>query len=103
MASAMSKKRSSTKEDRHSMKERIAEISELPKDVVLGMSVVTMLGQTELCLENYAGIIEYTEELIRIRIKHGQMKIIGKNLNVSYYTNDDMKITGCIECIEYQR
>lgn len=85
------------------MKERIAEISELPKDVVLGMPVATMLGQTELCLENYAGIIEYTEELIRIRIKHGQMKIIGKNLNVSYYTNDDMKITGCIECIEYQR
>ncbi len=98
----MSQKRNLAKEERHSVKERLTEISELPKDVILGLPVVTMLGQKELHLENYSGLIEYTEVLIRVRIKHGQMKIRGKHLNVSCYTNDDMKITGCIECIEYQ-
>ena len=37
----------------HFLRNKIAELSELPKDVVMGMPVLTILGQNELCLENY--------------------------------------------------
>ena len=46
-------------EESHSFRNKIAELSELPKDVALGMPVLTVTGQMELCLENYRGIIEY--------------------------------------------
>lgn len=86
-----------------SFKNKIANASEFPKDVLLGQPVLTVLGQMELNVENYRGMIEYTDILIRIQTKIGQIRITGKNLRVDYYTNDDMKITGRIETIEYQK
>ncbi len=98
----MTKNRKEKEKKRKSVRTCISEISELPKDVVMGIPVLTIFGQTELNLENYRGIIEYTDTLIRIKIKNGQIKVKGKSLQISYYTNDDMKIIGHIETIEYQ-
>lgn len=84
-----------------SIKEKMTLLSELPKDVVMGMPMLTMMGQTELCIENYRGIIEYTECLVRIHTKCGQIRITGERLCVDSYTNDEMKVTGCIRTIEY--
>ena len=86
-----------------SLKNKIAEASGLPKDVVMGQPVVTVLGRMELNIENYRGISEYTDALIRVQTKAGQIRITGKKLSVDYYTNDDMKLTGRIEAIEYQQ
>lgn len=83
------------------LKNRMAEASGMPKDVVLGVPIVTVLGQIEICIENYRGIIEYTDLLIRIQTKVGQIKIIGQKLQIDYYTNDEMKVTGRIKAIEY--
>lgn len=83
------------------LKSRIAEAASMPKDVVLGVPIVTVLGQIEVCIENYRGIIEYTDLLIRVQTKIGQIKIIGQKLQIKYYTNDEMKVTGRITSIEY--
>lgn len=73
----------------------------MPKDVVLGVPIVTLTGQIEVNIENYRGIIEYTDILVRIKSKTGQIRITGKNLQISYYTNEEMKITGYVEAVEY--
>ena len=49
----------------------------------------------------YRGITEYTECLVRVQTKGGQIRLTGKRLKVEYYTNDEMKITGKIESIEF--
>ena len=87
--------------EEHSFKNRLSELSELPKDVVLGIPMLTMVGQMELNIENYRGIIEYTDSLIRVHTKDGQIRVNGKNLKVEYYTNDEMKVNGHIVSIEY--
>lgn len=79
----------------------MADAVNMPKDVVLGVPIVTITGQVELCVENYRGIIEYTDVLIRIKTKIGQIKVVGKNLQIEYYTNDEMKVTGRILSVEY--
>lgn len=79
----------------------MADAVNMPKDVVLGVPIVTITGQVELCIENYRGIIEYTDVLIRIKTKIGQIKVIGKHLQIEYYTNDEMKVTGRILSVEY--
>lgn len=85
----------------HVIKQKVAEAYEMPKDVILGLPLLTILGERELTLENYSGIIEYTDTLIRIRTKAGQIKVNGKNLHVDYYTNDEMKMHGRIDSIEF--
>lgn len=80
---------------------RMADAANMPKDVMLGVPILTMTGQTEVNVENYRGILEYTEWMIRVQTKIGQIKIVGKSLQIDYYTNDEMKITGHIDAIEY--
>ena len=41
----MRAKRQASEGDMHSLKNRISELSELPKDVVLGIPMLTMIGQ----------------------------------------------------------
>lgn len=83
------------------LRDKILRVSEFPRDVVMGVPVLNVLGQSELRLENYRGILEYTEEMVRILIKGGQIKVTGRALQVVYYTNDEMKISGYIKSIEY--
>jgi sporulation protein YqfC len=73
----------------------------MPKDVVLGVPLTTIIGQSEAYIENYRGILEYTDKLIRVQTKLGKIHICGRGLQIEHYTNDDMKITGHISMIEY--
>lgn len=83
------------------IKTHISSNAELPKDVVLGVPILTITGQQDLVIENHRGIIEYTNVLIRIKTKNRQIKITGNSLKIIYYTNDELKITGYINTVEY--
>ena len=54
-----------------------------------------------MCIGNYRGITEYTEELVRVQTKGGQIRLTGRQLQVEYYTNDEMKVTGKILTLEF--
>lgn len=84
-----------------SKKELMAESLKLPKDSVLGACIVTLTGNFEAFVENYKGIIEYTNQVIRLQGKNCKIEICGRKLNIVYYTNEDMKICGCIESVRY--
>lgn len=73
------------------------------KDVIMGLPLIHLTGQCEICIENYRGILEYTEELIRVKTKSGTIRIIGKRMCIEYYMNDEMKITGKIWKVEFEK
>ena len=58
-------------------------------------------GEQGCLCGNYKGILEYSPEAIVLQGKTCQISIIGKRMSIDYYTNEDMKITGCIECVRY--
>ena len=82
-------------------KEIIVESLKLPKDSMLGASIVTVTGYEDAFVENYRGLLEYSPECIVLQGKTCQISINGKRMTIDYYTNEDMKISGCIECIRY--
>ncbi len=81
------------------LKEKIISACNIPKDAALGYPITKIVGDKELIIENYRGILEYNNELIKVVTKIGQIKIMGVNLEIEYYTNDEMKIVGKIEKI----
>ena len=89
--------------NRKSLKEKVSEIAGLPKDVSMGMSIIRIIGQHELYIENYRGILEYTDKSLRILTKSGQIAIVGCKLEIVYYTNDEMKISGIFDSIYLKR
>lgn len=75
---------------------KVVEALELPKDLCLGALNIRLVGQYEAFVENYKCIIEYGSETIKLQGKKNRVKISGKNLKISYFTKDDMKIKGII-------
>lgn len=92
----MKKKVKQNAVNKQSKKELLVESLKLPKDMMLGAFMLSMTGNREAFIENYRGIIEYTDTCILLQTKNGQVRFEGSGLMIEYYTNEDMKITGCI-------
>lgn len=82
-------------------KESLISSLQLPKDLMLGAVILTITGQHEAYVENYRGIIEYTNQVIKLQTKTCRVCISGKRLAIDYFTNDEMKVTGEILEIKY--
>ena len=95
----MKKVKSGPKQQLHRGKELVVESLKLPRDSVLGDSIITVTGNTEILIENYKGILQYSDELILLQGKNRKIELKGKRLNIVYYTNEDMKISGMMESI----
>ena len=83
------------------MRREIAENLKLPKDLALGAVTVTVSGRSEVTVENYKGILEYTSKKIVVQTNGCQVDVLGEDLLISYYTADEMKISGQISEIIY--
>lgn len=80
-------------------KNHISDTLKLPKDLAKGEALIGLTGREEIFIENYKGILECTSEVVMIATGRCRVRIIGKNLKVSYYTNDEMKIEGFLQQI----
>lgn len=89
------------KKNANHFRENLVERFELPKDLMLGAALLSVTGRREILIENYKGILEYENNLIQVQTKDCRIKISGAHLVIAYYTNEEMKITGYIEAIEY--
>ena len=83
------------------VKKSLAEILELPKDIILDIPKITMVGNLQLYIENHKGIIEYTTNRIRINTKSGSLRIIGKNLLLKNVVVEEIVIVGEIQQVEF--
>ena len=84
------------------IKDSVIRAFELPADLAYGSVLLSVTGQNEILIENYRGILEYKDEHIRIQAKDCRILIVGKQLKIEYYTNEEMKIKGFIEQILYE-
>lgn len=95
------KRRQKKNEDNRNFKERLTEVLELPKEVVLNVSKITMIGNSSFLIENYKGIIEYGNNRIRINTGKGLMKIQGDGLSIREITSENIIIVGKISSLEF--
>ncbi len=95
------KKKKSHKEEGPTFIEDISKRLGLPADVLAGAPIITATGRNEICIENYKGILEYDDKLIKVQTRMCRVCIEGKHLNILYFTEDEMRITGYIQSISY--
>ncbi|HCJ08862.1 MAG TPA: sporulation protein [Lachnospiraceae bacterium] len=74
---------------------------EVPGDVLYGDVLVKLSGNREAIIENYKGILLYTEEEIAIACKKFTLRICGSDLHIQYFSGSDMKVIGTIATITY--
>jgi len=80
---------------------QLIETLQLPQDILCGEIRITITGNREILIENYKGLLECTNTKILIQAKNHKLLLEGKALNIDYYTNEDMKISGRILSVRY--
>lgn len=83
------------------IKSDISEALELPKEIMLDLPKISMIGNLELRIENHKGIIEYTPTQIRVSSNSGMLKILGRNLYIKIIIKEEIVIIGEIQHFEF--
>jgi sporulation protein YqfC len=89
-------------EDKKNWQESLADFFELPKELLCNLPRITLIGDVQMLLENYGGIIEYNDELLRLKVREGEVVVTGKNLTIKNFLSDELLIEGKIISVEYR-
>jgi sporulation protein YqfC len=82
------------------VKARISEYAELPYDVLLNVPKITITGDIQVAVENHQGIIEYTQNRIRINTIIGVVAIDGEEMNIKNILAEEIIVLGSISRVE---
>ena len=81
---------------------KLDNLLEMPREVVSTDIKITILGFNEILIENYKNILEYGEVFIKINIFDGTINIHVFNLKLEQMTDDDIRVTGKIDSIDFE-
>lgn len=81
------------------IREKMGQILDMPLDMIKDYSRMTLIGNESVLIENYKGIIEYEDDVIRLSNK---ICILGFKLFIDEITDDEILITGDIKSIEFE-
>lgn len=79
----------------------LGDMLELPKDLVLDLPRLIIVGQRELYLENHKGIIEYGDTCIKINLARGFLEIEGEKLEIKLIMQDEVSVMGIITSLRF--
>ena len=83
------------------LRKNVTEALELPKEIMLNLPLISLIGQEEVTIENYKGILEYGEELVRIGTAAGVLRLTGSGLCLKQLSAECMVVTGRIENLSF--
>ena len=84
-------------------KKQVVTALELAPDLDGGETKISLTGSGEAVVDNYKGILQYTDSEILIQSLRGKVLLCGRNLEIVWYTSLEMKITGVISSILLQQ
>lgn len=80
--------------------ESVAELFDLPADIVAGLPHLEMVGNRQLFLERHTGILGYSEEQIDVNTVSGVVRVRGQRLTLVAMTAEEVRIGGVISAVE---
>ena len=80
---------------------QVAELFDLPADVVAGLPRLEMIGSRQLYVEHHTGILSYSEEQIDANTTGGVLRIRGERLTLMAMTAGELRIGGRITGVEW--
>ena len=83
-------------------REIIVEKFDLPKDVVLDIPKILIIGDREVTIENHKGIIAFERNIIKINSRFGPITINGENFEILYIGSSTTTISGKFKSIVYE-
>lgn len=83
------------------VKSKITESLDLPREIVMNLPVIKITGTSEVYVENHKGIIEYTNDSLRLNTTSGIIRIGGSNFSIKEISQESIIISGDIDTLEF--
>lgn len=90
------------KQKRTSLREKMAEAAELPKEIAFSFPKITVLAGKEASVENYKGIISLEPDCVRLYTSAGILCLSGTDLDIAAITDEDIFIKGAVSKVEFE-
>ena len=81
----------------------VAELFDLPADVVAGLPHLEMAGSRQLYGGHHTGVLSYSEEQIDVNTTGGVLRIRGSGLSLLAMTAEELRVGGDIAAVEWVR
>ena len=83
-------------------REIFTEKLDLPKDVILNLPKITIVGNNEITIENHKGIILFERNIIKINTKVKVINIEGESFEILYIGDSTITISGKFKSVGYE-
>ncbi|WP_024615109.1 sporulation protein YqfC [Clostridium sp. Ade.TY] len=90
------------KESINKKKNNLIEKIDLPKDVLLNLPKITVVGKEEISIENHKGIEVFEKEFIKVKTNIGIVKVEGENFEILYIASETIVLSGKFKSISYE-
>ena len=85
-----------------SLPEMAADKIDLPGEIVPGVPKITLTGRRRVHIENHAGILKYSHELIEVDGRRAKIIVRGDDLELVAMNRQNVIISGKILSAEYE-
>jgi len=72
-----------------------------PKDLLLNLPKITLIGNEQIYIENHDGLISYQSHELIIQTQIGNLKITGSSLSIQELLPSELLMEGEVEEISY--
>ena len=79
----------------------VAELFDLPADLVAGLPHLEMVGSRQLYLEHHTGILAYSDTQIDANTAAGVLRVTGEHLTLLAMTAGELRIGGHIDAVAW--
>ncbi|WP_369703020.1 sporulation protein YqfC [Clostridium moutaii] len=83
-------------------KQNIADKLDLPRDIILNMPQIKVMGNNEIIIENHKGIILFEDSQIKINSGIGLISIYGSKFEVLFIGGSTITVGGRFKSIVYE-
>lgn len=84
------------------VKENISQKLELPRDIILDLPKITVMGDNEIIIENHKGVILFDEKQVKINSGVGLISINGSNFEILFMGGSTLILSGGFRSIIYE-
>jgi len=89
------------RERKQRLQQQLAGFLELPKDIILDLPKIVLVGNVQVFIENHRGIIEYNPEVIRVNTTGGEVEITGRELMLRTILPEELVVEGVIVGVRF--
>jgi sporulation protein YqfC len=101
MGKVRKKEKPSIEDSKTGTREKIANALELPKEIVLNLPKVILVGNKSVVIQNYKGIFLFEDDTVKINTCSGIVAVHGRKLKIIEINTEDLCVEGRIKSVEF--